>query len=130
MNVCPNCGCSPYPDSRGRCSDCNHPPLRRLTLTGASGSLSFGIRTRLGRVLLLKLSPEANYAEKDEQFTVFSKDSEWFILARSGTKNTTLLNSTPLKQESRLAAGDTIELGSAAGPGKKVMSIVVGIVDA
>lgn len=127
--ACPNCGCSRYPDPGGHCPDCNYPPLRRLTLTGEVGSLSFGVRTRLGSALLLRLSAEAQYAERDEQFSVFCRDSDWFALPRSGTRNATLLNGAIMKGESLLKNGDVIALGSQAGSIKQVMRLLVGTVD-
>lgn len=126
---CPNCGCSRYPDPNGHCPDCNFPPLRRLTLTGEVGSLSFGVRTCLGSALLLRLSAEAQYAERDEQFSVCCRDSDWFVLPRTGTRNATLLNGAIIKGESLLKNGDVITLGSQAGSKRQVMRLLVGMVD-
>ncbi len=127
--TCPNCGCARYPDSRGHCPDCNYPPLRRLTLTGIKGKLSFGVRTPMGSTLLSKLSEEARFAERDEQFTIFCRDSDWFILARNRTRNATLLNGKAIPVETRLKEGDVIALGSASGAKTQVMRIVVGMTD-
>lgn len=128
---CPNCGCSRYPDPGGHCPDCNYPPLRRLTLTGElGGSLSFGVRTRVGSALLLRLSAGAQYAERDEQFIVLYRDSDWFALPRTGTRNATLLNGAVMKGECLLKSGDVLALGSQAGAKKQVMRLRVGMVDA
>lgn len=129
-STCPNCGCSRYPDSGGHCPDCNYPPLQRLTLTGPAGHLSFGVRTRLGSSLLLKLSPEANFSEREEQFAVFSRQSNWFVLPRPDTKNATLLNGAILTRETSLKEGDIIALGSRSGTRRNVMRLVVGMVSA
>jgi hypothetical protein len=127
-SLCPNCGCSTYPNDVGHCPDCNYPPLRRLILRGSNGQLSFGVRTRLGSSLLLKISPDAIYAERDEQFAVFCRDSDWFLVPRSATKNRTILNGKPVNGETRLNEHDVIAIGSAADSGKQVMQLVVGMV--
>lgn len=127
--TCPNCGCTRYPDHRGHCPDCNYPPVQRLILTGAKGNLSFGVRTPVGSTLLSKLSEEANFAERDEQFTVYCRDSDWYILARNGTKNATLLNGKAIKIETRMKAGDVISLGNASGKGRQVMRLDIGLRD-
>ncbi|MCX6883152.1 MAG: hypothetical protein NTV12_11710, partial [Verrucomicrobia bacterium] len=97
--TCPNCGCSRYPDHHGHCPDCNYPPARRLILTGTKGKLSLGVRTPVGSTLLSKLSEESNYAERDEQFTVHCRNSDWYILPRTSTKNATLVNGRAIKAE-------------------------------
>lgn len=127
---CPNCDCSRYPGTNGHCPDCNYPPLRRLTLTGTTGTLSFGVRTRLGSTLLLKMSPEANYSEREDQFTVFCRDADWFIFTRPGTRNATILNGRVLKEETTLKEGDVITLGNATGSRRQVMRLAIGMVDA
>jgi pSer/pThr/pTyr-binding forkhead associated (FHA) protein len=127
--TCPNCGCCGYPGPGGHCPDCNYPPARRLILTGAEGNLSFGVRTPVGSTLLSKLSKDAKYAERDEQFTVHCRDSEWYILPRREAKNATLLNGRALMVEARLKTGDVIALGSASGIGKQVMQIEIGLRD-
>jgi hypothetical protein len=127
---CPNCGCSRYPDPAGHCPDCNYPPLRRLTLTGDAGSLSFGVRTRLGSDLLLRISSEAKYAEREEQFVVSCHNSDWYVAPRPGTKNATILNGAILTAESCLKNGDVIALGSHGGSGRQLMLLHVGMVDA
>jgi hypothetical protein len=87
------------------------------------------VRTRIGSTLLSRLSDEANYSEREEQFTVLCRDSDWYVIARNGTKNATLLNGKAVISETRLNAGDAITLGNASGAGKKVMRIDVQIVD-
>lgn len=123
---CPDCAGSRYPDLSGHCPDCHYPHLSRLTLTGDAGSSSFGVRTRLGSALLLKLSKEANYAER-AQFSVFCHDADWFILPVDGTKNDTLLNGVAITGEGSLKDGDVVALGSRSDSKKQVMPLRVGI---
>ena len=118
---CPNCDCATYPASNGHCPDCNYPPTRRLVLTGDLGQLSCGIRTKLGSTILARLSSEAQFAERDEQFTVFPCDSDWFVVPRMDTKNFTLLNGSAIFGEARLNDGDALALGSRTVLDKQVM---------
>lgn len=125
---CPNCASSRYPNNEGHCPDCDYPPLWRLTLTGDSGSMSFGVRTRMGSALLLRLSPDAQYTERDDQFSVFCRDSDWLILSCPCTRNPTLLNGVKLTAECCLKDGDEISLGSRTDPTRQVMQLRVGMV--
>jgi hypothetical protein len=84
----------------------------------------------VGSALLLRLSAGAQYAERDEQFIVLYRDSDWFALPRTGTRNATLLNGAVMKGECLLKSGDVLALGSQAGAKKQVMRLRVGMVDA
>jgi len=127
---CPNCGCSRYPDPGGHCPDCNYPPLQRLKLTGDKGSLSFGVLTRVGSALLLRLSSEAQFAEREEQFLISCNNSDWFIVPSPSARNQTLLNGAILTAANCLKEGDMIALGSRADSTRQVMLLQVGMVNA
>lgn len=90
----------------------------RLVLVSADGTeQQIGARVTLGRTVLAKFGPGAQYAA-DHQFILDRVGDEWFVEACPGTPNDTMLNGELLKQRTKLAAGDKIAVGRATS--KKV----------
>jgi hypothetical protein len=92
--------------------------------------MSFGVLTHVGSTLLHKLSSEAQYAERNEQFVISSNHSDWFIMPSTSAKNPTLLNGAILTTTSIIKDGDIIALGSRADAKKQVMLLHAGMVSA
>lgn len=83
-----------------------------LRLTGVDGqSLSFNIKTLIGKSLLCRFGEEARFAS-DRQFTLERRGTEWWLLPQGESLNFTLLNGKRVLREVPLKAGDKIELGS------------------
>ena len=82
-----------------------------------------GARLILGRVVLAKFGPGAQYAA-DHQFILDRVEDEWFVEACPGTPNDTMLNGELLSGRTKLAPGDRIAVGRAASK-KVVLELIV-----
>jgi eukaryotic-like serine/threonine-protein kinase len=83
-----------------------------LRLTGVDrNTLSFNIKTLIGKSLLRQFGEEARFAS-DHQFTLERRGTEWWLLPQSEAVNFTLINGKRALGEVRLKRGDKIELGS------------------
>jgi hypothetical protein len=93
-------------------------PPTRLVLASPDGvEQAIGARLTLGRIVLAKFGPGAQYAA-EHQFILDRAGDDWFVEACHGTPNDTLHNGELLTGRAKLAAGDRIAVGRAAS--KKV----------
>ncbi len=101
-----------------------HPPTC-LSLVARDGNpLRITIRTVVGRSLLKRFGPEADYCEGD-QFTLDrSHDGQWYVTPTPGTRNETLLNGRRIRAETVVKDGDILAVGN---EGKKVIKIPLKI---
>jgi len=95
-------------------------------ISGETGRLTCGMRTKFNRTVLNAVSPDAKYADTEEQFVVFDSDSEWFAVPGAKTKHATCVNGKELSGETKLNNGDKISLLSRSGSGKTAMILTVG----
>ena len=101
------------------------PTARRLVLEGDAGAFSTGATFRMDQRTLQRVSLQARFADKDNQFTVRLTDGVWSVAAGQDTANATTLNGTVLEGDpAPLRTGDVIALRGRAS-GKTAMEIRV-----
>ena len=88
---------------------------RRIQLVTAAGqSLPVGIRTDLGKALLRRFGPDAEFWD-DKQCTLERRpDGQWIVTPGPATVNETLLNGAPLTTPRPLKEGDVLAAGRSA----------------
>ena len=87
----------------------------RIKLVTADGdSLPVGIRTEIGKAILRRFGPDAEFWD-DTQCTVERRaDGQWIVTPAPGTVNETLLNGAPLTTARSLSDGDVLAVGRSA----------------
>jgi hypothetical protein len=95
----------------------------------ASGgdALHIGIRTEMGKAILRRFGPDAEFWD-DTQCTVERRvDGQWIVTPAPGTVNETLVNGVPLTTPRALSEGDVLAAGrSAKGISKLPLTARVG----
>jgi len=87
----------------------------RIQLVTAAGqSLPVGIRTEIGKALLRRFGPDAEFWD-DKQCTLERRpDGQWIVAPAPATVNETLLNGAPLTAPRPLSEGDVLAAGRSA----------------
>ena len=87
----------------------------RIALVASSGeSLQIGVRTDIGKALLKRFGPDAEFWD-DKQCTLERRaDGQWIVVPAPGTINETLVNGAPLTSPFALSDGDVLAAGRSA----------------
>jgi serine/threonine protein kinase len=87
----------------------------RIQLVGPGGkSIEIGIRTEMGKAVLRRFGPDAEFWD-DKQCTLERRvDGQWIVTPALGTVNETLVNGTPLTTPRPLSDGDVLAAGRSA----------------
>lgn len=98
----------------------------RFVASGGA-SLQIGIRTEIGKAVLRRFGPDAEFWD-DKQCTVERRlDGQWIVTPAPGTANETLINGAPLMTSRALRDGDVLAVGrSAKGISKLPLTAHVG----
>jgi len=96
----------------------SHPPAApaagaRLSLSNGTAKLDFGVTAPIGRDLLARLGPDAQFAST-VQFRLVKDGAAWFVEHVAQGGNETLLNGRKVEGRVRLSAGDRIAIGNSA----------------
>jgi serine/threonine protein kinase len=100
----------------------------RIQLVAANGeSLPIGIRTEMGKALLRRFGPDAEFWDVKQCTVERRPDGQWIITPAAGTVNETLVNGAPLTAPRVLSDGDVLAAGrSAKGISKLPLTARVG----
>jgi hypothetical protein len=97
------------------------PPARsplaseRIHLVAPDGeSLRIGIRTEIGKAVLRRFGPDAEFWDAKQCTVERRPDGRWIVTPALGTVNETLLNGVPLTAPRALSVGDVIAAGRSA----------------
>jgi hypothetical protein len=83
-------------------------------VTPGGESLQIGIRTEIGKAILRRFGPDAEFWD-DRQCTVERRaDGQWIVTPAPGTVNETLINGAPLATPTALSDGDVLSAGRSA----------------
>jgi eukaryotic-like serine/threonine-protein kinase len=86
--------------------------IRFVTTSGAF--LQIGIRTEIGKAVLRRFGPDAEFWD-DKQCTVERRgDGQWIVTPSPGTTNETLINGARLTTPRALSEGDVLAAGRSA----------------
>jgi eukaryotic-like serine/threonine-protein kinase len=80
-------------------------------LTTAGKSLPIGIRTELGKTLLRRFGPDAEFWDDTQCIIERRPDGQWIVTPAPSTVNETLLNGTSLTTTRPLSEGDILAAG-------------------
>ena len=86
--------------------------IQLVTATG--GSLPVGIRTEIGKALLRRFGPDAEFWDDQQCILERRPDGQWMVTPAPGTVNETLLNGAPLTAPRPLSDGDVLAAGRSA----------------
>ncbi|MBC7788441.1 MAG: protein kinase [Anaerolineae bacterium] len=100
----------------------------RIKLVAPSGeSLQIGVRTEMGKAVLRRFGPEAEFWDVKQCTVERRADGQWIVTPASGTVNETLINGAPLTAPRVLSDGDVLAAGrSAKGISKLPLTARVG----
>jgi len=88
-------------------------PRIRL-VTAAGESLPIGIRTEIGKALLRRFGPDAEFWDDKQCILDRRPDGQWIVSPAPSTVNETLLNGAPLTTPQSLSDGDVLAAGRSA----------------
>jgi hypothetical protein len=74
-------------------------------------SLPIGIRTELGKAVLRRFGPDAEFWDDKQCVVERRPDGQWIVSPTPGTVNETLLNGAPLTAPRPLNEGDVLAAG-------------------
>ena len=87
----------------------------RIQLVSPGGeSLRIGVRTEIGKAVLRRFGPEAEFWDTKQCTVERRSDGQWIVTPASETVNETLINGTPLTAARALSDGDVIAAGRSA----------------
>jgi eukaryotic-like serine/threonine-protein kinase len=87
----------------------------RIQLVTAAGqALPVGIRTEIGKALLRRFGPDAEFWDDKQCILERRPDGQWIVTPAPGTVNETLLNGAPLTTPRPLSDGDVLAAGRSA----------------
>jgi serine/threonine protein kinase len=87
----------------------------RIQLVATGGqSLPIGIRTELGKAVLRRFGPDAEFWDDKQCVVERRPDGQWIVSPTPGTVNETLLNGAPLTAPRPLNEGDVLAAGRSA----------------
>jgi serine/threonine protein kinase len=87
----------------------------RIQLVTAAGhSLPVGIRTEIGKALLRRFGPDAEFWDDRQCILERRPDGQWIVTPAPGTVNETLLNGAPVTTPRPLSDGDVLAAGRSA----------------
>jgi serine/threonine protein kinase len=87
----------------------------RIQLVTAAGeSLPVGIRTVIGKALLRRFGPDAEFWDDKQCILERRTDGQWIVTPAPGTVNETLLNGAPVTNPRALSDGDVLAAGRSA----------------
>ncbi|HZB26278.1 MAG TPA: protein kinase [Vicinamibacterales bacterium] len=83
-------------------------------VTAAGQTLPVGIRTEIGKALLRRFGPDAEFWDDKQCILERLPDGQWIVTPAPGTVNETLLNGAPLTTSRPLSDGDVLAAGRSA----------------
>ena len=87
----------------------------RIQLIAAGGeSLPIGIRTQIGKALLRRFGPDAEFWDDTQCVVERRPDGQWIVSPAAGAVNETLVNGAPLTTPRPLNDGDVLAVGRSA----------------
>ncbi|MEO5579435.1 MAG: protein kinase [Gemmatimonadaceae bacterium] len=87
----------------------------RIQLVAPGGeSLRIGVRTEIGKAVLRRFGPDAEFWDSRQCTIERRPDGQWIITPAPGTVNETLVNGAPLGAARELSDGDVLAAGRSA----------------
>ena len=91
------------------------PPIGKIQLVAPGGeSLIVGVRTDIGKSVLRRFGPDAEFWDEKQCTIERRADGKWIVTPAAGTVNETLVNGAALSAPRALADGDILAAGRSA----------------